>query len=85
MELYAESSLLNVVYTQDLSFGELLELAFLQKLRGEIEFGSADALATQIAEDVRQAANYVPIDHDDVRYTADVSSGVQARKDSGPS
>lgn len=66
-------------------YGELLELAFLQKLRGEIEFGSADALATQIAEDVRQAANYVPIDHDDVRYTADVSSGVQARKDSGPS
>lgn len=63
--------------------GEQLELAFLERLRDEIKFESPDALATQIAEDVRQASNYVAISNENVRYTADVSSEVRAGKESG--
>ena len=63
-------------------YGEQLELAFLERLRDEIKFESTDALATQIAEDVRQASNYVAISNENVRYTADVSSEVRAGKES---
>ena len=63
--------------------GERLELAFLERLRDEIKFESPDALATQIAEDVRQASNYVAINNENVRYTADVLSEVRAGKKSG--
>jgi|TARA_B100000959_G_scaffold265124_1_gene306315 riboflavin kinase/FMN adenylyltransferase len=63
--------------------GEQLELAFLERLRDEIKFESPDALAIQIAEDVRQALNYVTINKENVRYTADVSSDVRVGEDSG--
>ena len=63
--------------------GKQLELAFLEKLRDEIRFESPDALATQIAEDVRRASNYVAISDDNLRYTASVSSEVRAGKESG--
>ncbi len=63
--------------------GKQLELAFLEKLRDEIKFESPDALATQIAEDVRRASNYVEISDDNLRYTASVSSEVRDGKESG--
>ncbi len=53
-------------------YGEPMELAFRKKLRDEARFESADALAAQIAEDVRQAVDYVAAEDENVRYTADV-------------
>ena len=53
-------------------YGEPMELAFLKKLRDEMRFKSADALAAQIAVDVRQAVDYVATEYENVRYTADV-------------
>ena len=53
-------------------YGEPMELAFRKKLRDEARFESADALAAQIAEDVRQALDYVATEDENVRYTADV-------------
>ena len=53
-------------------YGEPMELAFREKLRDERRFESADALAAQIAEDVREAADWVAAEDENVRYTADV-------------
>jgi len=53
-------------------YGEPMELAFRKKLRDERRFESADALAAQIAEDVREAADWVAAKDENVRYTADV-------------
>ncbi len=53
-------------------YGEPMELAFRKKLRDEARFESAEALAAQIAEDVRQAVDYVAAEDENVRYTADV-------------
>ena len=71
--LSVETHLLDLQLDHRLSlYGEPMELAFRKKLRDERRFESADALATQIAEDVRQAADWVAAEDENVRYTADV-------------
>ncbi len=59
-------------------YGEPMELAFRKKLRDEARFESADALAAQIAEDVRQAVEWTANANENVRYNADVSPRVPA-------
>ena len=68
-ELTVETHLLD---RQMSLYGKPMELAFLKKLRDEKQFESADALAYQISVDVRQAADYVATEYENVRYTADV-------------
>ena len=74
-ELTVETHLLD----RDMSlYGERMELSFLKKLRDEMQFDSAEALASQIAQDVGQAAEYAAAEGENVRYTADVSSRAPA-------
>ncbi|QPJ64479.1 MAG: bifunctional riboflavin kinase/FAD synthetase [Candidatus Nitrohelix vancouverensis] len=52
--LSVEAHLLN--YNQDL-YGRVIELEFIARVRGEIKFNSANALAAQIRSDVETAGN----------------------------
>ena len=50
-------------------YGQILRIAFVQRLRGERRFESADALAEQMKRDVEDARNVL------LRFPADVTDG----------